>query len=146
MIDITKIGKGCSLYFSFFFRCKLLRLLVMEKTLLTYHYGRNAPPENFKRCQAAKWVFRKALCGTPKRFYLLHRHAPRFVLVAQPDMHRLFQFKVETRLGGTVPEIPFQIVMGHGLLRLTDGVQIVLASTLVDLAVQQEHLAVFGQM
>ena len=71
----------------------------MEKTLLTYHYGRNAPPEKFKRCQAAKWVFRKALCGTPKRFYLFHWHTPALVLVAQPDMHRLFQFEVEAVLG-----------------------------------------------
>ena len=65
-----------------------------------------------------------------------------FIFVAQPDMHRLFQFKVKAGLSGAVLEMALQIVVGHRPLCLTDGVQIVLTGNLVNLTVQKKNLSV----
>ena len=72
----------------------------------------------------------------------LHRPAILLVLVPQPEFHRFLQFKVEAGHGGTVEKIPLQILVGKDLFCLSDGVQIVLAAALVNVTIQQKHLAI----
>ena len=51
-----------------------------------------------------------------------------------------FPIQSQSRASGAVDQMAFQGGMAYPLLRLTDGIQIVLAGSAVDFTVQQENL------